>query len=80
MLDTVTVDELPRAATRHEKWPLGEQGKYSRFPKPFNARAIRDSARIKPDLHNQVRRFSSGMTLVDGGRMRLPAQWGSGRG
>ncbi|AAW62061.1 Putative phage protein [Gluconobacter oxydans 621H] len=51
-----------------------------RNSRPFNAKAILESARIKPDLHNQVRRFSSGMTLVEGGRMRLPAQWGSGRG
>ncbi|MBF0859400.1 hypothetical protein HKD24_09255 [Gluconobacter sp. LMG 31484] len=65
---------------RHRSTPPDVSGKYLRFPEPFNDRVVRESARIKPDLHNQVRRFSSGMTLVEGGRMKLPAQWGSGRG
>lgn len=59
---------------------IGEGCRDVRIPRPFNARAVRESARIKADLHNQVRRFSSGMTLADGGHMRLPAKWGSGHG
>ena len=70
----------PVESSRHEKWPVGGRGAYVRFPEPLDAKAIRESARIRPDLHNQVRRFSSGMTLVEGGRMKMPAQWGSGRG
>ncbi|MBN3866434.1 hypothetical protein [Gluconobacter kondonii] len=92
MLDRVSTTEVvaedlvlgecvpPAEASRHEKWPAGEKGAYVRFPEPLNAKAIRESARIKPDLRNQVRRFSSGMTLVEGGSMKMPAQWGSGRG
>lgn len=71
---------LPIEASRHEKWPIGEKGAYVRFPEPLDAKALDESARVKPDLGNQVRRFSSGMTLSAGGQMRLPAQWGSGRG
>ncbi|KXV47380.1 hypothetical protein AD945_10020 [Gluconobacter albidus] len=70
----------PVEASRHEKCPIGEKGAYVRFPEPLDAKAICESARIKPDLHNQVRRYSSGMTLVEGGGMKMPAQWGSSHG
>lgn len=72
--------EPPVDASRHEKWPVGGKGAYVRFPEPLDTKAIRESARIKPDLHNQVRRYSSGMTLVEGGRMKMLAQWGSSHG
>ncbi|KXV65629.1 hypothetical protein AD950_04055 [Gluconobacter oxydans] len=85
MVESLRFDELYELAMA--QMPLGEKSvwdatprKYICIPRTFNAKAVRESARIKPDLHNQVRRFSSGMTLADGGHMRLPAKWGSGHG
>lgn len=77
----LTDDEISEIFSKylgHRRERRDDSGNYWHFPGRFNAKAIRESARIKPDLHNQVRRFSSGMTLVNGGRMRLPANWGSG--
>lgn len=53
---------------------------FIRFPEPFNAKAVRESAAVRPDLANQVRRSASGYTLQVGGKMQTPAKWGSGRG
>lgn len=55
-----------------------EGGRYSRYPRPFNAALVRVGARVKPDLRDQVRKFSSGMTLAAGGVLKTPAKWGSG--
>ncbi|MFT8785440.1 hypothetical protein [Gluconobacter oxydans] len=79
LLDADEISEIFSKYLGHRRERRDDSGNYCHFPGRFNPKAIRESARIKPDLHNQVRRFSSGMTLVSGGRMRLPANWGSGR-
>ena len=61
-------------------WWVRVGGGFIRFPEPFNARAIRESAAVRPDLANQVRRTASGYTLQAGGKMQTPAKWGSGHG
>ncbi|MBS1067271.1 hypothetical protein [Gluconobacter cerinus] len=57
---------------------IDESGRYFSFPIPFDAKAVRESARVRPDLANQVRRTASGHTFSRGGAMRMPAKWGSG--
>lgn len=70
-------DEAP-VAVRHWRVPVGNG--FIRFPEPFNAKAVRESAAVRPDLANQVRRTASGYTLQVGGKMLTPSKWGSGHG
>ncbi|GLQ61569.1 hypothetical protein [Gluconobacter cerinus] len=79
MSDYSSVMELSEEApikVRHWRVPVGTG--FLRFPEPFNAKAVRESARVRPDLANQVRRTASGHTFSRGGAMRMPAKWGSG--